>query len=159
MILVDCKSGPAEPPLSHFFTRLLQHLAPVCLAPPAPQCTCAREPCHCEHVTIGIDGTGGADGTDGADGTALARRSFRTHPSKQLPDLQTRFVSGLGTSPDGVSSYRDIGRGGQPRSGMTFQSVAIRPESRASAPRSPKDLPPYSRRRLRRLHPLPWFSR
>lgn len=47
-----------------------------------------------------------------------------------LPDLQLRFVSGLGTSPDGVSSYRDIGRSGAPPSGLTLQCVAIRPRSR-----------------------------
>jgi len=47
-----------------------------------------------------------------------------------LADLQVRFVAGLGTQPDGVASYRDIGRGGQPRSGMTLQAIAIRPRSR-----------------------------
>ena len=48
------------------------------------------------------------------------------------PDLQLRFVSGLGTSPDGVSSYRDIGKKGKTPSGITLQSVAIRPEARGS---------------------------
>lgn len=57
---------------------------------------------------------------------------FRTEPSLPLPDLQMRFVAGLGTSPDGVSSYRDIGRTGQPRSGITFQSVAVRPRARGT---------------------------
>ena len=46
------------------------------------------------------------------------------------PNLQLRFVSGLGTQPDGVASYEDIGRAGMPDSGMTFQSIAVRPVSR-----------------------------
>ena len=52
--------------------------------------------------------------------------------SESDPDLQMRFIAGLGTSPDGVSSYEDIGRAGQPQSGITFQSVGIRPLSRGS---------------------------
>lgn len=39
-------------------------------------------------------------------------------------------MSGLGTQPDGVASYEDIGKAGQPQSGMTFQSIAVRPRSR-----------------------------
>ena len=57
---------------------------------------------------------------------------FTTRKGLLQPDLQLRFVSGLGTSPDGVSSYRDIGRAGKTPSGVTLQSVAIRPEARGS---------------------------
>ena len=37
-----------------------------------------------------------------------------------------------GTSPDGVGSYRDIGRHGKTPSGLTLQSLAIRPRARGS---------------------------
>ena len=57
---------------------------------------------------------------------------FKTTAGKAQPDLQLRFVSGLGTSPDGVASYRDIGRQGKTPSGITLQSLAIRPEARGS---------------------------
>ena len=55
---------------------------------------------------------------------------FKTARSREQPDLQLRFVSGLGTSPDGVGSYRDIGRNGKTPSGITLQSLAIRPQAR-----------------------------
>ena len=57
---------------------------------------------------------------------------FKTDAKAAQPDLQLRFVSGLGTSPDGVGSYRDIGRNGKTPSGLTLQSLAIRPQSRGS---------------------------
>jgi len=57
---------------------------------------------------------------------------FKTDKSCSQPDLQLRFVSGLGTSPDGVASYRDIGRNGRTPSGMTIQSLAIRPRARGA---------------------------
>ena len=41
-------------------------------------------------------------------------------------------MSGLGTSPDGVASYRDIGRRGKTPSGVTFQALAIRPRARGT---------------------------
>ena len=53
-------------------------------------------------------------------------------PKLEQADLQMRFVAGLGTSPDGVSSYRDIGKRGKTPSGITLQSVAIRPHARGS---------------------------
>ena len=56
----------------------------------------------------------------------------KTDKSCSQPDLQLRFVSGLGTSPDGVASYRDIGRNGRTPSGMTIQSLAIRPRARGA---------------------------
>jgi len=69
---------------------------------------------------------------------------FRSRPSLDQPDLQLRFVAGLGTSPDGVSSYRDIGRAGRTPSGVTLQSVAIRPQARGAvrlASADPSDAP------------------
>ena len=57
---------------------------------------------------------------------------FTTRKGLAQPDLQLRFVAGLGTSPDGVSSYRDIGKAGKTPSGITLQSVAIRPKARGA---------------------------
>lgn len=69
---------------------------------------------------------------------------FSTRAGLQQPDLQMRFVCGLGTSPDGVSSYRDIGRQGKTPSGITLQSLAIRPQARGTVTlrsRDPSDPP------------------
>ena len=57
---------------------------------------------------------------------------FRTRQGMDQPDLQLRFVPGLGTSPDGVGSYRDIGKSGRTPSGITLQSLAIRPQARGA---------------------------
>lgn len=66
--------------------------------------------------------------TSGCDWGAFVK----TGAGLSQPDLQLRFVAGLGTSPDGVSSYRDIGRAGRTPSGITLQSLAIRPHARGS---------------------------
>ena len=63
---------------------------------------------------------------------------FRTDQALKQPDLQIRFVAGLGTSPDGVSSYRDIGKQGKTPSGLTLQSLAIRPKGRGRVGLQPR---------------------
>mmetsp|Transcript_21908 Transcript_21908/g.67277 ORF Transcript_21908/g.67277 Transcript_21908/m.67277 type:complete len:638 (-) Transcript_21908:488-2401(-) len=46
------------------------------------------------------------------------------------PDLQMRFVAGRGDSADGVKSYESLGKAGHVASGITFQCIAVRPESK-----------------------------
>jgi choline dehydrogenase-like flavoprotein len=47
-----------------------------------------------------------------------------------LPDLQLRFVPGIGPSPDGVKAYELLGKGVQHgHSGFTLQVIACRPRS------------------------------
>ena len=68
--------------------------------------------------------------TSGCDHGAFVR----TAPDLALPDVQLRFVPGMGPAADGVKSYELIGKGVNPPSpgGFTFQVIACRPRSLGS---------------------------
>ena len=58
---------------------------------------------------------------------------FSTTGRAALPDLQIRFIAAQASSPDGVSTYKNFGRGwggAKFRSGFSFQPICVRPKSR-----------------------------
>ncbi|CAG9464312.1 unnamed protein product [Pedinophyceae sp. YPF-701] len=71
--------------------------------------------------------------------TGCERGAFvKTDASLPLPDLQMRIVAGLALDPDGVGSYARFahmassGKDAEWPPGITFQIIAVRPESRGS---------------------------
>ena len=55
---------------------------------------------------------------------------LRSRPAVELPDVQLRFVPGIGPDPDGVKAYELLGKGVQhPRYGYTLQVINCRPKA------------------------------
>ena len=70
--------------------------------------------------------------SDGVGKSAGGRGGGRAEDAA-LPDLQLRFVPGIGPSPDGVKSYELLGKGVQHNHyGFTLQVIACRPRSTGS---------------------------
>ncbi len=63
----------------------------------------------------------------------------KSQPNLAEPDLQVRFVAARGPDPDGVKAYTIAGLKGNPDSGMTFQIVNIRAQSKGKISLASKD--------------------
>ncbi len=64
---------------------------------------------------------------------------LKTQPNLAEPDLQVRFIAGRGGDPDGVRAYTMAGASGVPKSGMTFQIVNVRAQSKGKVSLASKD--------------------